>query len=538
MMPRIALGSFGEMSPSWGAGRVFSLALTPGATQSAVEQVLRGEEDALLFWDATLGTPNAGRMESLLEGPGDVWHAGLRLGAGGQPGIIDFIHPIWMHNRDPDPGIVATSWRISLRACLIRTEVLRQLGGLHHAFQSLDAAGLDLGHRFLRRGALVRHVPDLIPQGVDPTAPALSVEDELRFALYRFGPKWARWALMRALVTGYRPRTELLTAWQRIRNEPRPPDLGPYRRPEPEAAPPAGARVTVLIPTLERYPYLHTVLEQLRTQTVPPHEVVVVDQTPREERDLSYRETFTDLPLTVIEQDEPGQCTSRNAGLQASTGDFVLFIDDDDEIQPDLIERHLRNLERFGCDVSSGVADEAGTGPLPPDFRHVRVAPVFPTGNTLIRKSVLNRSGLFDLAYNRGQRADGDLGMRVYLSGALMVLDPKISVFHHHAPRGGLRAHKARVITYASSRENLTHRHLPSVSEIYLMRRHFTNRQVREALWMRAVGTLSRRGARWQRIAKAVLSLVLMPDTLRQLRQRWRTASKIVERSPQIPILE
>src|SRR5690606_15510243 len=103
----------------------------------------------------------------------------------------------------------------------------------------------------------------------------------------------------------------------------------------------------------------------LRAQTVPPHEVVVVDQTPREERDLSYRETFADLPLTVIEQDEPGQCVSRNAGLQTSTGDFVLFIDDDDEIEPDLIERHLHNLERFGCEVSSGVADEAGAGPLP-----------------------------------------------------------------------------------------------------------------------------------------------------------------------------
>src|SRR5690606_14363709 len=110
--------------------------------------------------------------------------------------------------------------------------------------------------------------------------------------------------------------------WRRIRREGRPAELKPYRHPLREAVPPAGAKVTVLIPTLERYPYLHTVLDQLRSQTVPPHEVVVVDQTPREERDLAYRETFADLPLTVIEQDQPGQCTSRNAGLQASTGDF------------------------------------------------------------------------------------------------------------------------------------------------------------------------------------------------------------------------
>src|SRR5690606_19496665 len=109
----------------------------------------------------------------------------------------------WMHNRDPDPGIEATSWRLSLRACLIRTEVLRQLGGPHPAFRSLDVASLELGHRYLRRGAFVRHVPDLAPDVGSLVSPELSAEDELRFALYRFGPKWVRWALMRALVTGY-----------------------------------------------------------------------------------------------------------------------------------------------------------------------------------------------------------------------------------------------------------------------------------------------------------------------------------------------
>src|SRR5690606_20606210 len=141
------------------------------------------------------------------------------------------------------------------------------------------------------------------------------------------------------------------------------------------------------------------------------------------------------------------------------------------------------------------------------------------------------------LAYNRGQRADGDLGMRIYLSGALMVLDPEISVFHHHAPRGGLRAHKARVITYASSRHKLTHRHLLSVSEIYLMRRYFTDRQVREALWVRAVGTLSGRGPRWKRLAKAGLGLVMLPDTLRQFMARYRQATEMLVAYPQIPVL-
>src|SRR5260370_5210673 len=157
-------------------------------------------------------------------------------------------------------------------------------------------------------------------------------------------------------------------------------------------------------------------------------------------------------------------------------------MDDDDEVPASLIEDHLKNLNRFQADVSSGVADEVGAGPLPHDFTFVGASDVFPTNNTMIHRNVLERSGLFDLAYERGQRADGDLGMRVYLSGARMVLNPGISVLHHHAPGGGLRTHKARVVTYASSRRRFTVGQAPSATQIYLARRYFSPRQDREML--------------------------------------------------------
>src|SRR5690606_4166332 len=153
-------------APPWPAGEVvqFETEARLAVVQAGIVRASRTTAGAALCWDAALGAPDAARIEALLDGPGDVWHAGLRLGTGGLPGIIDFIHPTWMHNRDPDPGIEATSWRLSLSACLIRTEVLRQLGGPHPAFQSLAAAGLELGHRYLRRGAFVRRVPDLVPK--------------------------------------------------------------------------------------------------------------------------------------------------------------------------------------------------------------------------------------------------------------------------------------------------------------------------------------------------------------------------------------
>jgi glycosyltransferase involved in cell wall biosynthesis len=276
-------------------------------------------------------------------------------------------------------------------------------------------------------------------------------------------------------------------------------------------------------------------LGQLRSQTVPPLEIVIVDQTRKDRRQEDLPAKFPELPIRVFTMDRAGQCSSRNTGIEASRGEFLLFLDDDDEVPPDLIEKHLEAIEAFGSEVSSGVAEEVGA-PLPDAFKRTRTSDVFPTNNSLIRKSILAGSGLFDLAYDRGARADADLGMRIYLAGNLMVLNSDIRVLHHHAPSGGLRTHGARVITYASSRSRLLHRHLPTTTEIYLDRRYFSKRQVTEALWLSLLGTFSVRGSAPRRAAKAALAALLLPHTLWVVRKQGRRAAELLRDHPRIPL--
>jgi glycosyltransferase involved in cell wall biosynthesis len=572
----------------------------------AVEQLLGcSDSAAVLFWDASLGSPNPTVLQERLASPMDCWHAGLRLGLGGLPGILDFIAPTWMLSCDPPPDIEATSWRLSLRACLVRMEALRQLGGPRPEFQTLAAAGLEMGHRWIRGGAFLRHWPTLVEDGrwkiEDKTTPRiprgkfvsrepaltpalspgeretgfprlgqemapdwhwcggtmreysgefspialLPFEDELRFAYYCYGRKWAGWALFRALLTRYVSWPTALRAWRKVMSTSRPPMPAPFRPPvisspvvrRPVVSSLLNPRVTVLIPTVDRYSYLRTLLEQLRRQTVPPFEIIIVDQTPAGRGQPGLYETFLDLPLKVIHQATSGQCSSRNAGLQASRGDFILLLDDDDEVPANLIENHLSTLAKFGAEVSCGVAEELGAGPLPSDFRFLRASDVFPANNTLLQRAVLRRSGLFDLAYDRQARADGDLGMRLYLAGATLVLNPDISVLHHHAPAGGLRTHKARTVTYAQSRSLVFCRALASASEFYLARRYYKQGQARELYWQSVLGTFSLHGSLPKRTAKLFVGALLLPATLWQLRSRMAEANDLVTQFPQIPAL-
>ncbi len=526
--------------PGWTEGRV----LHAGSTlEHLVGALSRWRSDAtadgLLCWDLRVGAPDPALARELLEGRGDVWHAGLTLGTGGQPGLIDFVMPNWMLNCDPPVDREATSWRVSLAACLLRTEVLRQMGLPCGDFETIEGAVLEWSHRCISRGVMMRHVPALAPRATRFRTASPSLSDEVRFLAYRAGRAWARWSIARASMTGYGSPVELVRSFRAVPSRRPYDEPAPYRDGRSLGTPDLSrARVTVLIPTLNRYKYLHVVLDQLRAQTVRPLEIIIVDQTAKDQRDLSIGTKFADLPLRLMYQDEPGQCASRNAGLQISTGDYILFIDDDDEVPPTLIERHLRNLFRFDADVSSGVAQEVGTAPLPPDESFVRASNVFPTNNTLARRDVLKRSGLFDLAFNRAPRADGDLGMRIYLSGAFMVIDQSIAVLHHHASEGGLRVHRARVITYRMSREMLTRRHLPHISEIYLTSRYFTPRQQREMLWLRTFGTLSGRGTAAQRLSKMIFGGLMLPDTVKQTWTRKHQAREWLERFPQIDALD
>ena len=82
----------GQDPPDWPLGRVHRVAASGAAIADCLARELgNSDAEAWLFWAGRLGPPDARRVGEALGRPGDVWHAGLRLGMAGLPRAIDFV---------------------------------------------------------------------------------------------------------------------------------------------------------------------------------------------------------------------------------------------------------------------------------------------------------------------------------------------------------------------------------------------------------------------------------------------------------------
>jgi glycosyltransferase involved in cell wall biosynthesis len=306
----------------------------------------------------------------------------------------------------------------------------------------------------------------------------------------------------------------------------------------PPAALPADPSVTVVLPTLGRYELLEPLLDQLRSQTVRPHEVIVVDQNEPDRRDHDLYRRFADLGLDVIFQDERGQWLARNAAVARSTGEWIAFLDDDSQIDEGFLEHHLEGLQRYSADLSTGASLAVVGAPVPDNYAFFSVADQWDSGNGMCHRKLFEQHGLFDQHFDRQRRGDAEFGLRVQLAGGLVIHNPHAVRVHLKAAEGGLR-------TFGSW-DGFRHRDrtspLPLPSVVYYAKRYHSRRQLREDLVLGLTQAivpyeLKRRASPAQWLGFAAAEIVHLPSTVRRVRRSLRIADEMVEAGPRIPRL-
>jgi len=104
-----------------------------------------------------------------------------------------------------------------------------------------------------------------------------------------------------------------------------------------------GLTISVVIPTFNAEQTIIRALESVKAQKLQPFEVIVVDDGSKDRTGELVKKNF---PLAkYIRQDNAGPSAARNIGAKAAKGEWIAFLDDDDEWLPTKLSRQTRLLK-------------------------------------------------------------------------------------------------------------------------------------------------------------------------------------------------
>lgn len=103
--------------------------------------------------------------------------------------------------------------------------------------------------------------------------------------------------------------------------------------------------VSVIIPAYNCESFVRNALDSVRGQTHQVFEVIVVDDGSTDGTAAVVKEYLGTLPLKIISQENSGVASARNAGLRASNGEYIAFLDADDVWARNKIEKQIEFLD-------------------------------------------------------------------------------------------------------------------------------------------------------------------------------------------------
>jgi glycosyltransferase involved in cell wall biosynthesis len=107
--------------------------------------------------------------------------------------------------------------------------------------------------------------------------------------------------------------------------------------------------VSIIIPSYNCIPYLQTALSSAVAQTLTDYEIIVVDDGSTDNTHHIMRPYTADSRVRYVHQDNRGLPAARNTGARLSEAKYLAFLDADDALEPNALERMVAALEASGA---------------------------------------------------------------------------------------------------------------------------------------------------------------------------------------------
>lgn len=112
-------------------------------------------------------------------------------------------------------------------------------------------------------------------------------------------------------------------------------------------------KISVIIPMYNTSKYLQNCLYSVVNQTYKNLEIILVnDGSTDNSKTIVKKYAEKDPRIKIINQKNQGLSVARNTGIEKSTGTYITFVDSDDEIDLDMIEKMLTTIQANKTDIA------------------------------------------------------------------------------------------------------------------------------------------------------------------------------------------
>jgi glycosyltransferase involved in cell wall biosynthesis len=211
--------------------------------------------------------------------------------------------------------------------------------------------------------------------------------------------------------------------------------------------------VSVIIPTFNRKNVLAETLNRISSQSFPPdkYEVIVIDDGSGD----GTREFLRELKLPVafkylLNERNLGRAKTRNRGIEAARGKYILMLDDDIWADKDLVKNHYRRHQRqseavavvgailVSEDVPKSVVNMYLSRHHLWCFEQMcRFADSLPygfckTASLSLPRKLIEQAGRFNEQFIKYGGEDSEFGYRLSQRGIRMVFAREVVGYHYH----------------------------------------------------------------------------------------------------------
>ncbi len=216
-------------------------------------------------------------------------------------------------------------------------------------------------------------------------------------------------------------------------------------------------RVSIVVPCFNYGRFLKSCLASITAQTLKPVETLVIDDGSTDRDTLAILHDLAKCGIKIIRQENRGLAGVRNTGIRASHGDYIYFVDADDVLFPDSLEKLAGLLEQRNdaiaacCGVRLLGGEQNGTEwRASCDPYLILVQNTWAAGLMLRKRTIEELSLWYDESMRHGYE-DWEFNIRLVQSGRPIQIHPGALYdyrIHHSSMLVSSRRRHAELVAY------------------------------------------------------------------------------------------